>query len=397
MNAPFLNNGFFGLDIGLVLAVFIGIGFGFSLQRGGFGSSRKLAAQFYLYDMTVFKVMFTAIITAMVGLFGLAKLGFLNLDAMYINPTFLWPQLAGGLLLGAGFIISGYCPGTSIVAFASGKIDGLLTIIGVTAGIFLFGVVYTPELQAFHTSGDFGRVLLSDLFGVEPTLLALIITVFAGVMFIFAEWIEGKFAGWGKLDTLPTNSPKLRYAMTMIVVVFAVIFVVPFGGSAPALQAYSPDQEVTPLQLAEMVIEKSEPITVIDVRTEEKFAEKSIPGSENVSKENVQNVNYWNDNRLQHRIYILVDENGESGNSIALPEGFRAFILKGGFNAWTKEILTEPVAPEGNNPSEMEGFKVRQAFYAYFTGAAVSAPKISAPMPQIQTTGKKKKKPSGGC
>ena len=120
MNAPLLNNGLISLDFGLVLAVVIGAGFGFVLERAGFGSSRKLAAQFYLYDMTVFKVMFTAIITAMVGLFGLVKLGFLNLDAMYINPTFLWPQLAGGLLLGAGFIISGYCPGTSIVAFGRG-------------------------------------------------------------------------------------------------------------------------------------------------------------------------------------------------------------------------------------------------------------------------------------
>ena len=81
---------------GLVLAVLLGFGFGFSLERGGFGSSRRLAAQFYFHDMTVFKVMFTAIITAMVGLFGPRRLGLVDLAYVWINPTFSGRRSSAG-------------------------------------------------------------------------------------------------------------------------------------------------------------------------------------------------------------------------------------------------------------------------------------------------------------
>ena len=118
--APFYKTGFFGDEVSLVIAFVIGISFGFWLERAGFGSARKLAAQFYLYDMTVLKVMFTAIITAMTGLLFFSLFGWIDLSLVYINPTFIWPQIIGGLVLGVGFVIGGYCPGTSIVA-ASGR------------------------------------------------------------------------------------------------------------------------------------------------------------------------------------------------------------------------------------------------------------------------------------
>ena len=93
----------------------IGIGFGFFLERAGFGSARKLTDQFYFKDMAVFRVMFTAIVTAMLGLFYLAACGWVDLSLVYIQPTYLWPQIVGGLLLGVGFVVGGYCPGTSLV------------------------------------------------------------------------------------------------------------------------------------------------------------------------------------------------------------------------------------------------------------------------------------------
>ncbi|MGB2868684.1 MAG: YeeE/YedE thiosulfate transporter family protein, partial [Bacteroidota bacterium] len=139
MNAPFFKFGLFGDDVSLVVAFVIGIGFGFFLERGGFGSAIKLTAQFYLKDMAVFKVMFTAIITAMVGLFYLSVLGFVDLSLVYVNPTFLLPQIVGGLILGVGFVVGGYCPGTSCVAISSGKIDGVVYLLGMVFGIFVFG------------------------------------------------------------------------------------------------------------------------------------------------------------------------------------------------------------------------------------------------------------------
>lgn len=91
-------------------ALFLGIGFcfGFILERAGFADSRKLAAQFFLYDMTVLKVMFTGIITAALLLAWASALGWLDVERLFINPTYIWPGVVGGLLLGMGFLIGGY-------------------------------------------------------------------------------------------------------------------------------------------------------------------------------------------------------------------------------------------------------------------------------------------------
>jgi hypothetical protein len=92
----------------LPIALLIGIGFGFFLERAGFGSARKLVAQFYLTDLSVFKVMFTAIVTAMVGMTVLSRVGFLDMTLIPLIGTYLVPMIIGGLVLGAGFVIGGY-------------------------------------------------------------------------------------------------------------------------------------------------------------------------------------------------------------------------------------------------------------------------------------------------
>jgi len=108
MFAPLSQMDFFGEITGFVFAFLIGIGFGFILERAGFGSAKKLAAQFYFRDMTVFKVMFTAIVVAMIGIYYLNAFGWLDIELIFINPTYIWAQLLGGLLLGFGFVIGGY-------------------------------------------------------------------------------------------------------------------------------------------------------------------------------------------------------------------------------------------------------------------------------------------------
>ena len=98
----------------------IGFAFGFVLESAGFGNSKKLAAQFYFKDMTVLKVMFGAIVTAMVLLFITVGLGILDFNLVWVNPTYLASGILGGLIMGVGFIIGGFCPGTSLVAMANG-------------------------------------------------------------------------------------------------------------------------------------------------------------------------------------------------------------------------------------------------------------------------------------
>lgn len=184
---------------GLIVAVLIGIAFGFVLERAGFGRADKLAAQFYLRDLRVFKVMFTAIVTAMLGLMIASGIGFVNpreASESIASFTWIWPMLVGGLVLGAGFIISGYCPGTSVVATASGNIDGLFTVGGVITGTFVYTkLLQIPAVQQFHNSGAKDAWFLYDLVPVSPQLLAVIVAVMAVLAFIGAEKVESLMGG----------------------------------------------------------------------------------------------------------------------------------------------------------------------------------------------------------
>jgi uncharacterized membrane protein YedE/YeeE len=191
MMAPLYSYGLFGDEFSLVLAFVIGIGFGFFLERAGFGSAMKLTSQFYLTDLAVFKVMFTAIVTAMLGLFYLSWIGWLDLSLVYLTPTYIWPQIVGGLLLGFGFVVGGYCPGTSLVAASTGKIDALIYLGGILAGIFVFGEIF-PAITGFFYSGEMGEVTLPALFGLPYGLV-----VFAVVLMAL-----GGFWGAGKVERI---------------------------------------------------------------------------------------------------------------------------------------------------------------------------------------------------
>ena len=193
MNAPLFKFGMFGDEVSLVVAFVIGIAFGFFLERAGFGSARKLAAQFYLTDMAVFKVMFTAIVTAMVGLFYLSWAGFVDLSLVYLTPTFLWPQILGGLLLGFGFVIGGYCPGTSVVALSTGKVDALIYGGGILAGILVFGEAY-PAITGFVNSSEMGQLTIPQLFNLPYGLVLFAVVLMALGGFLGATAVEKMLA-----------------------------------------------------------------------------------------------------------------------------------------------------------------------------------------------------------
>ena len=173
------------------LAIWLGIGFGFFLEKAGFGSSKVLAGVWYGYNFAVIRVMFTAIVVSMLGLVALHYLGIMNLDLLYINPTYLWPQIVGGVIFGFGFNMGQYCPGTSAVSAATGKIDGLVFIGGFIIGIFFFSLVY-PLFAEFYSSSSMGRLMLSDITGIPLGVLALVITCIALGAFAFTHYLDKK-------------------------------------------------------------------------------------------------------------------------------------------------------------------------------------------------------------
>jgi uncharacterized membrane protein YedE/YeeE len=175
------------------LYVVTGFFFGFMLEQAGFGNSRKLASQFYLNDMRVLKVMFTAIITAMLLLFGLEVLGLVRPGALYINPTHLWPGIVGGLIFGVGFVIGGYCPGTSLVSMATLKLDGAFFVLGLAAGMVLFGETLGWFQAFFDASGAMGEVTLPQALGLPAGVVVLLVVLMAVGMFFVAERLEARF------------------------------------------------------------------------------------------------------------------------------------------------------------------------------------------------------------
>lgn len=193
--------------VSYTFAVLSGFAFGFVLERAGFGSARKLAGQFFLRDMTVLKVMFSAIVTAMLGLVLLSAAGILDLDAIYVNPTFLRAQVVGGLVFGAGFAVGGYCPGTSVVAAVTGKLDALAFLAGAGMGTLGFAGVY-PEIAGFAQAGG-GRRLLTDWLHLSPGVVALLVTLLALAMFAGAEWVERAMR---RRDRAGTPANELRRA-----------------------------------------------------------------------------------------------------------------------------------------------------------------------------------------
>ncbi len=176
------------------IAVLVGVGFGFVLERAGFGRADNLAAIFYGRDFRVLRVMFTAILTGMTGLYFLDLFGVLPVYSIGVLDTYLVPQLVGGLLLGAGFIVGGYCPGTSVVATVSGKIDGLLFVVGILAGSFLF-TLNGHSLQSFADSRHMGRVLMGEFFGIPSGVMVFLVALMAIGAFFAAGRVEALVNG----------------------------------------------------------------------------------------------------------------------------------------------------------------------------------------------------------
>lgn len=175
-----------------LLAFFIGIGFGFVLESSGFSSSRKLAGIFYGYDTVVLKVFFTGAITCMIGLLLMSLFGWIDLDLVYVNPTYLTSAIVGGVIMGAGFIMGGFCPGTSFCGAAIGKIDAMVFVGGLFIGVYGFAFTY-GLWEKLYMAKYLGEPKISASLGMSDGLFGLLLILAALGMFYVAEWAEKKW------------------------------------------------------------------------------------------------------------------------------------------------------------------------------------------------------------
>ena len=362
-------------ELYLLTAIGLGFLFGFSLERAGFGNARKLAAQFYLYDMTVFKVMFTAILVAMVGLYTLNGLGLVDMSMMWINPTFMWAQVIGGFLLGVGFILSGLCPGTSVVSAASGRVDAVVAFVGIFLGTALFALAvdFIPGIETLYNGGSMGVSVLPELMSVPAPLFVLGVVIMAGAAFVGAEKVEKIFQRkYGMIDLSPKvtrRTPRLKFAVAGSLALVAVVaaFAPPRTMEHPA----RPMESIEPLELAELIIAGDPDLKILDFRTvagEEGVS--AIPGSCGCGTD-VEKATVTVESVPPGTKIVIFDELGMWTEVPGTwPENVEYRYLRGGYGSWEAEVRTA-AEPTGSSLTERERIERQNQISAYFTGAAV--------------------------
>lgn len=340
----------------------IGMGFGAVLESSGFGDSRRLAAQFYLRDMTVLKVMFTAIITAMTLIFFSSALGLLDFSKIWVNHTYLLPGIVGGLIMGVGFIIGGFCPGTSVVAASTLKLDGWIFLGGVAFGVFLFGET-VPLYQDFWHSSHYGRFTIPDWLGISYGAAVLGVIVMALLMFYggeLAERIFGQGQKPSELTFVPRNRRKLAAAGTLLLVALVTLIIGQpdtqrrWRWVEPLAQGQLADRSVYvhPGEVVELKQNAALNVRILDIRPEQDTNLFRVMDSRRVALEDVDSPLLLQSlGSAPANTIVFLISNGERMATEAWKR-LRAhaipniYIVEGGYNHWLSVYVPDPCIAE---------------------------------------------------
>jgi len=301
-------------------------------------------------------------------------------------------------VFGFGFIISGYCPGTSMVASVSGSIDGVFTVLGVVLGSVIYGELY-PVIGTFHTSSNLGPRFLYQLVGLPPVVVAAAVAAVAVLAFIGAEKIERIMTKRVKIDTSHVDeevrsAPRPRRvsfglygAVALVAIVTLLIPTTQVAEAEPA-----PAGTVTAPTLAHMVFDRPWSLRVIDVRSREACAAQRVPGAECTPAAELDSLG------LQYapgtKTLVVVGEQ-DLAEAPAAARAYRGDVLhlEGGFPAWKAFALESPPPPPADaTPQARADYQFQAAVNAALTGAAAPPP----PAPTKAFVAPKKTK-EGGC
>jgi rhodanese-related sulfurtransferase len=342
----------------------IGMAFGATLEVSGFANSRKLANQFYLRDMTVLKVMFTGIVTAMVLIFLATAAGLLAFNDIYVPPTYLWPGIVGGLIMGVGFILGGFCPGTSLVALASLKLDGLFFFLGTLFGVLVFGET-VGYFDRFWYSSYLGRFLLPEWLGISTGLTVLLVVLMALGAFWMAEKAES-FFGTGEVDAKAVRRP-VRLAGAGGLAVLAVL-VMGMGQPSP-LEKYGflseekdallqeRQVQIHPGELIQVAANREMKLVLLDVRNERDFNLFHLVDSRRAPLQELARGAFTREllDEPPNAVVILVSNDEAAATEawkMLTGEGImNVYILEGGINGWMDLFAEEGACPAGCRPT----------------------------------------------
>ena len=386
----------------------IGILFGMTLESAGFGNSKLLAAQFYFKDMRVFKVMFTAIIVAMTLIFLSSALGILDYNLIWVPPTYLWPGIVGGLVMGVGFIIGGFCPGTSLVGLATGKLDAIVFVAGVLFGIYMFGET-VGSYATFFDSSNMGRFTLPELFNASYGVVVISIVVVALGLFVMSEKVEAmvnkrpqqKLPGWSKP------------AAVALVALAGVALFIGQPSSEDRWQSIATesqaklDQRAVQISSAEFIKYRDDSkikIIPLDVRDERYYNQFHLRGAVHVPLDQVQAKARELQFEAANTVFVTI-----SNDEAAATEAWKIlkaesvpniYILEGGVNAWLKDYAGDSLADEDrvfNRQEDQLAYRFKAATGARHPAAEPAAHAINLKYEPKVILELKRAPTSGGC
>lgn len=338
-----------GKPVTYLVFLLIGFLFGYVLEISGFNHSPSLAAQFYFRDLRVFKVFFTAIVVGMLLIFASSAVGLLDYNLIWVNPTYLWSGIVGGLIMGVGFILGGFCPGTSLVALATLKIDGIFFVLGGLVGVFLFGET-VDSYKYFFNGSYFGRLTLMDVFKLPAGIIVILVTLMAVFMLWGGEQLEKIY---GKKD--PSQAPKARYYGAGVLVAAAVVIAIigqpstadrwarlePLRAEAIANR----DIYIHPGELLDTFHDHKLNLVMIDVRSEADYNLFHLLDAEHILPEAIPDRVHEFIAQPANTVFVLMSNDETTATEVwkmltaqSVPN---VYVLSGGINNWLDTFVTD--------------------------------------------------------
>ena len=401
-----------GKPLAYLFYLFIGVGFGVSLEMAGFALATKLTGQFYFKDQTVFKTMFTAVLFAMPLIFIAVGLGWLDYDRIYVPPTYLWPGILGGLMLGVALIVGGFCPGTSIVATGAGKIDGLWFVLGAMAGALLFGGT-VERFYDFYNSSYMGRFTIPEWLGVD-TGVVVFAAVVGGVLLIWgSDAIE---RAWKKREGIFDPAQAARDQKILLRVSLLLVAL-----GAVALAVGQPTQEelwervaaekqplldtravyIPPAELSDAYFNPIMNLIMLDVRDEADYNLYHIQDARRVDLEDLPELIPELQNEPDGTVVVVMSNDEtratEAWKILVSKPGINAYILEGGVNNWIAQYAPNAFQPIPNHADDELAWEMNEALGANQPGATPTQKEAEVEYePKIKL---QKKAPvgAGGC
>ncbi|MGD8582311.1 MAG: YeeE/YedE thiosulfate transporter family protein [Gammaproteobacteria bacterium] len=410
--APFDLNLLLGATGSSLVYLAIGFAFGFILESAGFGDSRRLAAQFYFRELRVLKVMFTAIIVAMTLIFLSTALGLLDFDDVWVNPTYLWPGIVGGLIMGVGFIIGGYCPGTSLVSMATLKVDGAFFVMGVVAGVLAFGesVAYFND---FWHSSFMGRFTLPEMLGMDTGVVVFALVIVALLMF----WGFGLISKAIYRENEDHSPLKLRLSAALLLLLLSASLIFykqpdldknwTFLAAEYGTRLEQREVYIDPAELLQLMNNDYVELILYDLRNESDWNQFHLVDAERVPLEQLAEQRDRIKSLPQNAVIVLVSNDEILSTrawkrlmALAKPN---AYILEGGINHWLNVygVADEEVGAHGAASLEIQDGTLRHPFKMALGERHAASRPDEHHAPQREYTPKvkllKKVVRSGGC